>query len=298
MQPFNPNEHIAECERYLSRFLQCQIKLRQAERLPKSTRDVAWRLDVEANGISKSYVLRVDPKDSEREYRVLRSMEKIPIPTPGVYGWDPTGEALGIPCFLSDYIEGESLLGAMLSGEVWAEALYLDAVCALQDIPEQAFEEITPWLRRETAVDVLENAQSYFQKNQRPLAIKVYNELKASLPTLPETRFSNGDLWLDNFLVRDRQLVGVIDFEGAGFSDPIFEFLLSFFVSPGLQRRGIEEHFCQRIGYDPTILVWYHGLEFFDTWHWVVKTGEPFVHYTADSLETDLEKWLADIQGV
>ena len=108
------------------------------------------------------------------------------------------------------------------------------------------------------------------------------------MPKLPPVRFSNGDLWLENFIVKDRKLAGVIDFPGATFSDPIFEFLLSFFVSPELQGRGIEERYCRQIGYDPAILHWYHGLEYFDTWRWVLVTGEGFVHHTAESLENEL----------
>jgi aminoglycoside phosphotransferase (APT) family kinase protein len=294
---FDPNEHRAQCETYLSHSLQDHVKFLQAEMLPKSTRDAPWRFDVDVNGIVKSFVLRLDAKDSEREYQILRALEPIPIPTPRVYGWDAVGEALGVPCFFCDYIEGESLLTPMLAGEAWAEDLYLDTICALQRISEDDLGGSLPWLRNETAMDVLENAYEYFQRNPRPLATSVYRKLKERVPQFPEIRFSNGDLWLDNFLVRDRQLVGVIDFEGAGFSDPIFEFLLSFFVSPALQGRGIEERYCRRIGCDQAILLWYHGLEFFDTWRWVVKTGESFVHHTAESLAADLEKWLVDIQG-
>jgi aminoglycoside phosphotransferase (APT) family kinase protein len=294
---FDPKEHYAACENYLSRFLDGRVNFLQAEILPKSTRDAPWRLDVEVNGVRRSYVLRLDTQASEREYQILRLMESIPIPTPRVYGWDATGEALGVPCFFSDYIEGESLLKPMLAGGAWAEELYLDTVCALQKITQDDLGGTTSWLRKETAVDVLENAQAYFRSSPRPLATNVYHELKHRLPEFPETRFSNGDLWLDNLLVRDRQLAGVIDFEAAGFSDPIFEFLLSFFVAPALQGRGIEERYCRRIGYDPAILLWYHGLEFFDTWHWVLKTGKSFVDHTTESLEADLEQWLVDIQG-
>ena len=119
----------------------------------------------------------------------------------------------------------------------------------------------------------------------------VYSKLKETLPEFPTTRFSNGDLWLDNFIVRDKKLVAVIDFQHAGFSDPIFEFLLSFFVSPVLRGRGIVERYCRRMDFDPGILNWYHGLEYFDTWHWVLKTGEPFVNYTAESLEASVKQW-------
>jgi len=294
---YDPNEHRSQCETYLSRFLQARVNFLQAELLPKSTRDAPWRLDVEINGAGKSYVLRLDARGSEREYQILRLMEPISSPTPRVYGWDAAGEALGVPCFFCDYIDGESLLGPMLAGEAWAEDLYLDTVYDLQRVTEGDLGGVHPWLSRETAVEVLEKAHQYFQLNPHPLATSIYKELTQRLPQLPTVRFSNGDLWLDNFLVKDKRLAGVIDFEGAGFSDPIFEFLLSFFVEPRLRGRGTEERYCRRIGYDPSILLWYHGLEFYDTWRYVMKTGESFVHHTAESLKRNLEQWLVDVQG-
>ena len=39
-----------------------------------------------------------------------------------------------------------------------------------------------------------------------------------------------------------------------------------------------------------TILQRYNGLECFDTWRWVLLTGEGFVHHTAESLEMNLKK--------
>jgi hypothetical protein len=89
--------------------------------------------------------------------------------------------------------------------------------------------------------------------------------------------------------------VGVIDFENTGFSDPIYEFLLPFFVSPELRGRGIEERYCQQMGLDPNALPWYHGLEYLDTWHWVLLLGKPFVHHTAESLSAALEHWLDEV---
>ena len=75
--------------------------------------------------------------------------------------------------------------------------------------------------------------------------------------------------------------------------DPEGEALgVPFFVSPELRGRGIEERYCQRTGFDPDSLPWYHALEYFDTWHWVAQTGEPFVHHTADSLCAALTCWL------
>jgi aminoglycoside phosphotransferase (APT) family kinase protein len=290
---FNPNEHQAECEEYLRRSLKSQVRFVHAEPLTKSTRDAPWRLDVEVGGVMQRYVLRLDSKRSEHEYAVLRAMVSVPIPTPQVYGWDPKGKALGVPCFLCDFIEGESLLEPMLASERWAEELYIDTVCSLQNVTREQLSAIEDrLLGEETADGALEAAHKYFEGDANLLADVVYAKLKMTMPELPAVRFSNGDLWLDNLIARDRKLTGVIDFENAGFSDPIYEFLLPFFVSPGLRGRGIEERYCKRMGFDVALLKWYRGLEYFDTWHWVEATGESFEHYTSENLQVALESWL------
>jgi len=264
-----------------------------AKALAQSTRAAPWRLDVELDGASRSYVLRLDEGRGEHEYEVLRAMESIPIPTPRAYGWDPQGLALGVPCFLCDFVAGESLLPYMLAGEAWAEALYVDTACALQAV---TWEQVAAIAQRfgtgATAMDELERTYEYFKAHPHPLAEAVYARLKDSMPALLTPRFSNGDLYPDNLIVHDRQLVGVIDFETAGFSDPIYEFLLPFFVCPELRGRGIEERYCWRMGFDPGSLHWYHGLEYLETWGWVLETGKPFVHHTAESLSAALTRWL------
>ena len=290
---FNPNEHQAECEEYLSHALKSQVRFIHAELLNKSTRDAPWRLDIEMSGAMRRYVLRLDSRRIEHEYAVLRAMESIPIPTPQAYGWDPEGEALGVPCFLYDFVEGESLLEPMLAGERWAEEVYIDTVCTLQEITREQLSAIEERLvKEETAESFLEAAYEYFERDPDPLAEAVYAKLRETMPAVPAVRFSNGDLWLDNVIVCDGRLAGVIDFENAGFSDPIYEFLLPFFVSPGLRDRGTEECYCERMGFDAGMLRWYRGLEYFDTWHWVKALRKPFEHYTAENLQAALEDWL------
>ena len=286
---FNPNEHPKQCEKYMSRFLGGAVKFIRSEALPQSTRAAPWRLDVNVDGIARAFVLQVDPRGMEYEYQVLQAVASISVPTPRAYGLDMQGEALGVPCFFSDFIAGESLLAPMLAGEAWAETLYFDTVLALQAVTEAELGQIAPALERNAVEDMIENGYNHLKERSLPLADAVYRKLKDKMPAL---RFSNGDLWLDNFIVKDGKLAGVIDFQGAAFSDPLFEFLLSFFVSPELQGRGIEERFCQRIGMDPAVLRWYRGFEYFDVWPWLLKTGRNFVHHTAESVELNLKKWL------
>jgi aminoglycoside phosphotransferase (APT) family kinase protein len=162
----------------------------------------------------------------------------------------------------------------------------------LQSVTDDDLGKIAQELERITVENMLEKAYTSLKGRSLSLADAAYQKLKTEMPALPPVRFSNGDLWLDNFIVKDRKLAGVIDFQNAVFSDPIFEFLLSFFVSPELQGRGIEERFCQRIEVNPAVLHWYRGLEYFDVWPWLLKTGKPFVHHTLESVEMNLKEWL------
>lgn len=295
MTGFDPNEHRARCEAYLSQHLGSRVRLLRAERLQASTRDAPWRLDVDLDGTARSFVLRLDSRNIEHEAEMLRAMAPLPIPTPRAYGWDPTGRALGLTSFFYDFVEGESLLGPMLAGEAWAEELYIDTACALQSIGREQLPSVSHRLGEgQTAADVLQEAYSHFAANPTPLARAVYGRLVGTMPALPTVRFSNGDLWPDNLLVREGRLAGVIDWTWAGFSDPIFEFLLPFFLRPPLRDRGIEARYCRRMGFDPDILPWYHGLELFDSWRWVLHTGQPYEQHTAESLQADVARWLEE----
>ena len=298
MTTCNPDRDRDRCEHYLSSHLGHIVSLVRAVMLEMSTRDAPWRLDVDVGGRPRPYVLRLASRGIEHEYHMMRALGPLPIPAPRAYGWDPEGAALGVACFFYDYVEGESLLGPLVSGEAWAEALYVETACALQSITHDQLPAAASLfgngerVAAESAADVLEDAHAYFQANPHPLASAAYARLKDTQPDLPDHRFSNGDLWPDNLIVRDRRLAGVIDWANAGFSDPIFECLLPFFLRPALRGRGIEERYCRRMGFDPGLLPWYHGLEFFDSWRWVRVTGRPYEGHTDESLRADLARWL------
>ncbi len=269
------------------------LRLTWSEPLGESSRATPWRIEVDFRGEPGAYLLRYGDSVSRKEVVALEAMSHHPIPTPRVLYWDETGETLGTPVFVSELVEGTPLLPAMMAGEEWAVDLYIETACALQavsagDLPDGTAELLGAG---ESVRDVIDAAYRRFP-DREPLHEEAYRKLIARQPRLPETAFSNGDLWPENLLVRERRLVGVIDWQHAGWSDPLFEFLLPFFLIPELRNRGIEARYCERKGIDPALLDWYHGVEFFDSLSLVLKTGEPYEMHTAESLSRDLKRWV------
>ncbi len=288
----DPLENQHAYEKYFAESLGKDVAILHAEVLEKSSRQAPWRFDLLVNGQKASFVLRLDKRSSAAEYRVLKAVEKLPIPAPKVYGLERSGELFGVPCFFMDYIHGESLLKPMLAGESWAEELYIQSAIRLQNVPDELLDEMSDLVETESAEDVLDAAQKKLEKFEDPVAEEVYRRLKDSVPMMPEVCFSNGDLYPDNFRIKDKKLVAVIDFANACFSDPLFEFLLPFFCHKELRGRGIEEKFCEARGIDPAVLPWYHVLEFYDLWGWLAGTDEKFVGYDAAQLREILVDWL------
>lgn len=261
--------------------------------LGASSRETPWRVELETERGVERFLVRFGASCSANEVVALEAMDRHRLPTPKVLLWDEAGRKLGVPLFVSTYLDGAPLLKSMKCNEPWADDLYIDTVCDVQsiaasDLPPGSMDKMDG---SESALEVLDRAYARFQEASC-LIDAAYQQLKRTWPGPPGDRFSNGDLWPENFLVQDKRLVGVIDWQHAGFTDPIFEFLLPFFLVPELRGRGMEEAYCARMGFDPAVLGWYHGLEFFDSLSFVLKHGKPYEMHTAESLQRDLEHWL------
>ena len=87
-----------------------------------------------------------------------------------------------------------------------------------------------------------------------------------------------------------------IDFEQVKLGDEkalsLMEMLLPFFLHPELRGRGLEERYCQRMGFDAAWLPWYRALECFAVRQWVLEKGQPFEQHTAESMGVALARWL------
>lgn len=289
-----PTIDLKVLERQLAAAMRLPLHIVAAAELGASSRASPWRIDVDVAGRPTSYLLRYGESASRSEVAALQAMADHPIPTPQVLHWDEMSDDLGCAVFVSEFIDGDPLLPLMTAGDAWAIDLYIEIACALQairgeDLPEGAAELLG---EGQSIRDLVDAAYNRFS-DPEPLVEAAYLRLKDFPPGLPDPAFSNGDLWPENLLVADRRLVGVIDWQHAGWSDPIFEFLLPFFLVPELRNRGIEEEYCARQGYDASLLHWYHGVEYFDSLSLVLRTGQPYEMHTADSLRRDLAAWLS-----
>lgn len=288
-----PGMDTRELERLLSEMMGRPLQLVGAVELGASSRATPWRIDVDLGGEQAAYLLRYGESTNPNEVAALHAMSDHPIPTPQVLYWDETGAALGTPVFVSEFVDGTPLLPSMTAGEAWAIDLYIDTVCTLQAIrvEDLAHGSAQQLIAGESIHEVIESAYTRFS-DPGPLHEAAYQKLIKSQPVLPKPAFSNGDLWPENLLVKDRRVIGVVDWQHAGWSDPVFEFLLPFFLVPELRDRGIEETYLERQGYESSLLDWYHGVEYFDSLSFVLKTGRPYEMHTAESLSLDLEHWL------
>ena len=289
-----PEIDVGLLEDLLSEATGTPVRIVSARELGASSRETPWRIDVETQSGPHSWLLRSGDSTRPNEVAALEAMASHPIPTPGVVLWDETGSILGTPVFVSEFIDGDPLLPAMVAGEEWAIDLYVDTACDLQAIaPDDLPPGTADLLQVETIQQVIGAAFDRFEL-RTVLHEQAHDILIATQPQLPDPAFSNGDLWPENILIRDRQVVGVIDWQHAGWSDPIFEFLLPFFLVPDLRGRGIEEGYVERKGCDRSVLDWYRGVEIFDSLAWVLHLGEPYEIHTAETLTEDLDRWVQE----
>jgi len=289
---------VTKAKQYLSSALNENVEISSITQLSLSTRTAPWLIEVNRDGNSRKFVFRMDNEITQDEVRVMEAVRSCSdLPVPRVYGWEEYAIFFDIPCFFYDYVDGDSLLQPLLTDETWARKCYLDVVSRLNTISEGDLKENgCTFAKPYTCKNVLLEDREFFDEHASLIADRAYKWLMDHLPEFPLPLFSNGDLWLDNILVKERHVVGVIDFEHAGFSDPIFEFLLPFFNEPRLRGRGIEAEYCRRLGINPRILDWYHGLEYLDTLRYVLRDGKPFNQYSLSVLEERLMGWLLEME--
>lgn len=161
----------------------------------------------------------------EREAEVLRTLESTNLPVPQVIAHHIDGDAQWL---LMTRIPGHSGWGALAKATATERRTLLralgDMLARIHATPipgALSGADATPWLERHRL-----DAQE----------VSLEDDLLASFgPPSPEVRtFIHGDFTLDNVLVSEGRVRGVIDWGGCGAGDPRFDIALALATSPEL----------------------------------------------------------------
>lgn len=290
MTVFNPNHPDVKkkVEKYIASTLNLPVKFVIALPVKESGRSNSWKVELE-NDEKRSFIILKTPKadvensspapekyDFFRQYRLLKQLETTKLKAPKVSGLDEKGTALGTPCFLEESLKGRVLYNFLKLKEKWAGELYIKSVIEIQNIKKEELGETAKELGEGAKTkDNFSNIIKELAKQQKgPLVSRVIGKLTDNQPAGIKNCFGNGDFNPKNFLAKDELLTGILDFEFAGFFDPLLEFLLPFERYPLLKNRGLEEDYCGRMGFENKNIDWYRGLILTGRLLQALKTGD------------------------
>jgi aminoglycoside phosphotransferase (APT) family kinase protein len=208
----------------------------------------------------KSIKRMVRPYDIESEFRALQDLTSTPVRTPKVWGLDLESRFLGRPCFLMEYLGGPTVLEAIeFDPTVILE--YVETIRLMNDVqPSQLPSISTLNVKWPDFTEILTSTQLH-DSSPPDLLCRAIEVSTITRPLhLPAPTFTNGDLGPANFIVCDDGRIGVVDWELVGYSDPLAELMLLHWwpaEQPFLSRYPIDRLYCERCGYDTTLLPWY-----------------------------------------
>lgn len=172
------------------------------------------------------------------EIAAMRLAEPLPdVPAPRVLFSDDTKTVCSAPYFIMEYVDGE-LMGKMRRGwteeerEYWYEKIGR-LIRAYTSVTNDAFGIVAGerWFRslydfyRDMLVMMLDDAEEYRVDlgADRDSLLERLALSRPSLDAYTVPRLVHYDLWENNLIVRDGEIVGVLDWERAIWSDPLME---------------------------------------------------------------------------
>jgi len=180
-----------------------------------------------------SLVLRSDPRRGpnfmprELEYRLLEAAGVAGVPVPGVHLMGD--DSLGVPFFLMERVEGETIPRRLLRDEVYAEArrvmtgqlaailAKVHGVPAVKGLPapsggrSPAEEEVARFEQRYRAIT----------PEPHPAFELAFRWLRQNLPRTPERALVHGDYRIGNVIFGPEGVRAVLDWELAHVGDPM-----------------------------------------------------------------------------
>jgi aminoglycoside phosphotransferase (APT) family kinase protein len=236
----------------------------------------------------------VAPYSLATEFAVLRDLEGAPLRTPRVRGCDGDGAFLGTPAFLMEYIAGPTVAEAIAAAPQTILPRFVEAIATMNAIPASLVPSIVARYGEPSPSppDIAEWLTS--QIRDMPAPPIVGQGLAVVCRSVPDHRpapcFGNGDLNPLNFIVTGDGEIAIVDWEYAGFNDPLLEIMLLHDwppESPLLNRYPLDQLYCEHAGTDRALLPWYELCGTLSSWIAAVRDGN-------DALLLHCEQRIAD----
>ncbi len=169
--------------------------------------------------------------DMGREHRIVAALAGSTVPVPPVVGLEPTGEVIGAPFYVMDFVDGP-----IARDRVSAEALAPEARARAGDSlvdTMAALHQIDP---ASVGLDDLGRHDGYVERQLRrwmgqydkgrardiPLLVDVHDRLVADVPEAQAVAIVHGDYRLDNVILSpEGDVRAVLDWELCTLGDPL-----------------------------------------------------------------------------
>lgn len=216
---------------------------------------------------------QVVPYDLQNEHATLVELQGCDLPVPKVWRFDETGEMLGRPAYAMEFIPGDTVLQVALRGHNGIDRSFAEAISRMNRIKPRQLPQLIKrvGLPDRQPADLLGWLHTQVERIDIPMELRrALDFVDAEQPSnRPCPTFGNGDLNPTNFICRDDGSIAVVDWEYAGFADPIAEIMLLHTWpedAPFLQSHPIDRIYCEMNGVSATLLKWYEVCSAISGW--------------------------------
>ena len=169
--------------------------------------------------------------DMGREHRIIAALGSSDVPVPPVVGMEPSGEVIGAPFYVMDFVDGP-----IARDQASAEALTLPARAAAADSLVDNLVRLHDVDPDEVGLGELGRRDGYLERQLRrwqgqydkgrarevPLITEVHDRLAADIPEAPGTSIVHGDYRLDNVILSpEGEVRAILDWELCTLGDPL-----------------------------------------------------------------------------
>ena len=198
--------------------------------IPGGASRETWLIEGDAG----RWVLRRDPKGSVSlvpmadEYALISRAAEVGTPVPQPLAFEPDGGRFGSPGLLMAHVDGTSVAPRILRKQEYEAARaglteqLGEALASIHSIDLGTLNGVLPEAGTDPALDQIAEWERQLDEIGEPLpAVELgLRWLRANAPDPAEPRLVHGDFRLGNFIVDERGLAAVIDWELAHLGDP------------------------------------------------------------------------------